>query len=172
MDANIWTIPGYKPVTMNYTRVAHPTWPMLEPKTEMVQVEPGVRVETLDWGGTGRPVLLLAGAGNKGHDFFPIIHNLTSKYHVFSMTRRGFGNSSKPSFTAQNYSADRLGDDVVAAIDALHLSRPILIGHSIAGEELSDVGSRYPRKVSARKAIGHRSAPRRSGSAPRSFERH
>ena len=30
----------------------------------------------------------------------------------------------------------------------LHIDRPVLIGHSIAGEELSSVGSRFPEKVS------------------------
>jgi pimeloyl-ACP methyl ester carboxylesterase len=47
----------------------------------------------------------------------------------------------------KNYSADQLGDDVLAVIEALKLNRPVLIGHSIAGEELSSVGTRYPDKV-------------------------
>jgi pimeloyl-ACP methyl ester carboxylesterase len=38
-----------------------------------------------------------------------------------------------------NYRADRLGDDVLAVIEALKLDRPILVGHSVAGEELSSV---------------------------------
>ncbi len=32
-------------------------------------------------------------------------------------------------------------------IDALKLVRPILVGHSIAGEELSSVGSRHPERI-------------------------
>jgi hypothetical protein len=28
-----------------------------------VSVQPGVKIETLDWGGTGRPLILIAGAG-------------------------------------------------------------------------------------------------------------
>jgi pimeloyl-ACP methyl ester carboxylesterase len=46
------------------------------------------------------------------------------------------------------YSANRLGDDVLAVIEALKLDRPLLAGHSIAGEELSSVASRQPQKVS------------------------
>jgi pimeloyl-ACP methyl ester carboxylesterase len=38
---------------------------------------------------------------------------------------------------------------VLAVVDSLKLIRPILAGHSIAGEELSSVGSRYPEKVAA-----------------------
>jgi pimeloyl-ACP methyl ester carboxylesterase len=41
-----------------------------------------------------------------------------------------------------------LGDDVLAVLDALELNRPVLVGHSIAGEELSSIGSRHPEKVS------------------------
>jgi non-heme chloroperoxidase len=55
--------------------------------------------------------------------------------------------SSKPVPAGTNYAADRLGDDVLAVIDALKLNRPVLVGHSLAGEEMSSVGSRYPRKV-------------------------
>jgi len=41
----------------------------------------------------------------------------------------------------------RLGDDVLAVLDALKLDKPVLAGHSIAGEELSSVGTRYPERV-------------------------
>jgi pimeloyl-ACP methyl ester carboxylesterase len=73
---------------------------------------------------------------------------LTASHHVYAVTRRGFGVSSAPAPTVVNYSADRLGDDVLAVIDSLKLNRPVLVGHSIAGEELSSVGSRHPEKVS------------------------
>ena len=33
-------------------------------------------------------------------------------------------------------------------MNALHIDRPVLVGHSIAGQELSSVGSRFPKKVS------------------------
>ena len=32
-------------------------------------------------------------------------------------------------------------------VDSLKLNRPVLVGHSIAREELSSIGSRYPDKV-------------------------
>src|SRR6202042_3404150 len=58
------------------------------------------------------------------------------------------GNSSNPEPTIDNYSAARLGKDVLQAIDALGLQRPILAGHSLAGEELSWIGSYHPDKIS------------------------
>jgi non-heme chloroperoxidase len=64
--------------------------------------------------------------------------------HVYGITRRGYGASGVPD---TGYSADRLGDDVREVLDALKLDRPALVGHSIAGEELSSVGSRYRERV-------------------------
>jgi pimeloyl-ACP methyl ester carboxylesterase len=112
--------------------------------TRFVAVDRDVKLEVLDWGGRGRPVVLLAGLGNTAHAFEKFAPKLTRDYHVYAITRRGFGASSHPT---SGYSADRLGDDVLAVIDALKLTRPVLAGHSISGEELSAIGSRHPEKV-------------------------
>lgn len=113
-------------------------------RQSFVNVESTVKLETLDWGGTGRPVVLLAGAGNSAHVFDEFAPKLTDRYHVYGITRRGFGNSSAPTW---GYLADSLADDVLAVLDSLGLQRPVLIGHSIAGEELSSIGSRHPERV-------------------------
>ena len=111
---------------------------------QLVTVDKDIRLEVLDWGGSGRPVVLLAGLGNTAHIFDKFAPKLTANHHVYGITRRGFGVSSAP---ATGYSADRLGDDVLAVLDSLKLDRPVLAGHSIAGEELSSVASRHPERV-------------------------
>jgi pimeloyl-ACP methyl ester carboxylesterase len=93
-------------------------------------------------------VVLLTGYGNDAHVYDQFAPKLTGAYHVYGITRRGFGASSVPTATGNAYDADRLGDDVLAVIDSLKLNKPVLVGHSIAGEELSSVGSRHPEKVS------------------------
>lgn len=103
-----------------------------------------VQLEVLDWGGSGRPLVLLAGMGNTAHIFDRLAPKLTGQFHVYGITRRGFGASSVP---PSGYSADRLADDVLAVVDALKLNRPVLAGHSVAGEELSSIGTRHPGKV-------------------------
>jgi pimeloyl-ACP methyl ester carboxylesterase len=111
---------------------------------QLVTADNNVKLEVLDWGGSGRALVLLAGLGDTAHIYDEFATKLTGTYHVYGVTRRGFGASSVPD---SGYSADRLGDDVLAVIDSLRLTRPILVGHSIAGEELSSVGSRHPEKV-------------------------
>src|SRR4051812_42696490 len=78
------------------------TWPT----TRFIQVEPGVKLEVLDWGGSGRPVVLLAGNTRTAHDFSEFAPHLATTNHVYGITRRGFGASSAP---PSGYSADRLG---------------------------------------------------------------
>jgi len=123
-------------------------WHDTSPHTvQFVTVDKEVKLEVLDWGGSGRPLVLLAGLGDTAHVFDDFVPKLTSEFHVYGITRRGFGASSAPVPTDKNYSADRLGDDVLAVLDALKLDDPLLVGHSIAGEELSSIGSRHPERV-------------------------
>lgn len=114
---------------------------------QLVQVDDNVKLEVIDWGGIGSPVVFLAGLGDTAHVFDHFAPKLISNHHVYGITRRGFGLSSVPTPIAENYGADRLGDDVVMVIKALNLNRPVLVGHSLAGEELSSIGSRFPDKI-------------------------
>lgn len=122
-----------------------PNWRDPSPhRAQFVVVEPNVRLEVLDWGGSGPPLVLLAGAGNTAHVFDDLAPKLTAVAHVYGITRRGFGASSAPPL---GYSANQLGNDVLAVLDGLRLDRPVLAGHSIAGEEMSSIGTRHPERV-------------------------
>lgn len=125
--------------------VAH-ALPAQRPTATFVSVQKDVALEVLDWGGSGIPVVLLAGRGQTAHSFETFAPRLAAFYHVYGITRRGYGASSKPPV---GYLADRLADDVLAVVDSLHLIKPVLAGHSLAGEELSSIGSRHPDKVAA-----------------------
>ena len=114
---------------------------------QFVSVEENVKLEVLDWGGSGQPMIFLAGMGDTAHVFDKFAPKFTAKHHVYGITRRGFGDSSKPVPDNGNYMSDRLGDDVLAVMSHLKIDRPVLVGHSMAGEELSSIGSRFPERV-------------------------
>jgi non-heme chloroperoxidase len=78
--------------------------------------------------------VLLAGGGDTAHVFDDFAPKLTSAAHVYAVTRRGFGESG---FSTTQSAVDQLGIDLLAALDALKLKRPVLVGHLIAGEEMS-----------------------------------
>jgi len=122
-----------------------PAWKDSSPHTtRFVTVDKRVRLEVLDWGGSGRPLVLLAGGGDTAHVFDDFAPKLTPNFHVYGITRRGFGESG---FSPEGYGADRLGDDVLAVLDSLKLIRPVLVGHSLGGEELSSLATRHPNRV-------------------------
>ncbi len=113
-------------------------------RSDSVTTDEGVRLEVLDWGGSGRPLVLLAGGGNTAHVFDDFAPKLAASFHVYGITRRGFGAST---FVALEGGANRLGQDVLAVIDALKLDRPVLAGHSFGGAELSAVANSRPNRI-------------------------
>src|SRR6266498_2971267 len=54
--------------------------------TRFVTVDRNVKLEVLDWGGSGRPVLLLAGLGNTAHVFDALAGKLAASYRVYGLT--------------------------------------------------------------------------------------
>jgi non-heme chloroperoxidase len=115
-----------------------------EHSVQFVKVEDGVQLEVLDWGGTGRPLVLLAGLGWTAHVFDDFAPKLNGSYHVYGITRRGYGASSKP---ASGYTEQRLTDDDLRVFDALKLVAPIVMGHSISGNELSTLGIHHYDRI-------------------------
>jgi non-heme chloroperoxidase len=112
---------------------------------QFITVDKDVKLEVLDWGGSGRPVVLLAGSGNTAHAFDGFAEKLTGNGHVYGITRRGFGASSHPD---TGYTDQRLADDVLRVLDILNIGAPILVGHSIAGSELTTLGAKHSDRLS------------------------
>lgn len=109
-----------------------------------VTVQRGVRVHYLDFGGTGPALLLLPGIGNTAHAYDDFAAGLTDRFHVYAITRRGFGESSHPS---RGYDMPRLVDDIRIVMDSLRLRRVELVGHSFAGQEMTHFARKYPARV-------------------------
>ena len=113
-------------------------------QTKFVKGSTGNKLEVLDWGGRGKPILFLSGLSNSAHIFVDFAPKFTDRFQVYAMTRRGFGASE---LTTNGYSIDTLANDVLAVVNALQLDKVILIGHSIAGDEISKFASSYPDRV-------------------------
>lgn len=107
---------------------------------KFVEVEQGINLEVLDWGGTGRSIILLPGSGNTAHIYDDFAPKLTSFGHIYGITRRGFGASSHPD---TGYTEQRLAEDVLSVMRELKIIKPVLIGHSMSGEELTWLGNQH-----------------------------
>lgn len=114
--------------------------------TKLIQVEPGIKLEVIDWGGSGIPIVFLAGLGHTAHVFDEFAPQLTNKYHVFGITRRGFGESSQPD---SGYSVPTLVEDIHNVIDSLGVGKVVMVGHSLGGDEMTLLARKYAADVRA-----------------------
>jgi non-heme chloroperoxidase len=128
----------------NTTAAETATWHDPSPhRITFVTVDNGVKLEVLDWGGNGRAVVLLAGY-QTAHEYDDIAPKLTAFCHVYGITRRGFGASSRPD---SGYTAQRSAEDVLQVLDALKLDHPVLAGHSFGGEDLFTIEAQHSTLV-------------------------
>lgn len=109
-----------------------------------VTIDKDVQLEVLDWGGMGRAIVLLAGSGNTAHVFDDFAPKLTDCCHVYGITRRGFGASSQP---ASGYDDQRLANDVLKVLESMNIKAPVLVGHSMAGGELTTLGNQHSDRL-------------------------
>lgn len=113
---------------------AQTPWVNPSPHTQrFVQVGSNATVEVLDWGGSGRPLVLLAQLGQTAHIYDEWAPTLARTHRVVGVTRRGYGASS----TGGAFSMEELATDILRVLDAQDLQGPVLVGNGFAGEEMS-----------------------------------
>ena len=116
-------------------------------RSGFVTVKGGVKLHYLEWtgaGGGGEVVVMLAGLGNDATIFDTFAPKFADRFRVYALTRRGFGASDKP---ATGYDVATRVEDVRGFLDARGIRRVSLVGHSIAGDELTAFASAYPERV-------------------------
>jgi pimeloyl-ACP methyl ester carboxylesterase len=113
------------------------------PKIGFVTVN-GIKLHYLDWSGSGDTILFLSGFNDTAHVYDQFAPRFTDRFHVICLTRRGVGESDKPK---DGYDTITRVEDIRQFLDSLRISKVTLIGHSMAGDELTLFASRYPQRV-------------------------
>ncbi|WP_439468492.1 alpha/beta fold hydrolase [Blastomonas fulva] len=115
--------------------------------TAEISVAPELNLEVKDWGGAGPTLVLLAGFGGSASDFDQFALNFIDQYRVIAISRRGFGGSSQPEPSVSNYTPEQLAADVIAVLDNFEISKAFIAGHSVAGQELSEIALQHSERV-------------------------
>lgn len=89
----------------------------------------GLKLQYVDWGGSGDVVLFLPGLGASAHHFDSFAPQFTGNFRVLGLTRRGQGLSDKPS---AGYDTATLAEDINGFLDVMRIQSVSLIAHSIA----------------------------------------
>jgi pimeloyl-ACP methyl ester carboxylesterase len=125
---------------------SQPAQPWRDPSPHQVRwvtVDSSVRVEVLDWGGSGPPVVL-RGCYLSAHVYDEFAPKLTSQFRVYGITRRGIGASDRP---ATGYAVQRSADDLREVLDALGLQKSLVLGTSCAGQVQTVFASQHPDRL-------------------------
>jgi N-formylmaleamate deformylase len=101
----------------------------------------GINIHYTRTGGSKPPLILLHGLTANGACWAALAHAIEVDYDVIMPDARGHGKSSVPEY---GYRYEDHANDVVGLIEALRLSTPILIGHSMGGLVAAVVASRNP----------------------------
>ncbi len=132
-----------------------------------VELSTGVTLSYLEQGSRhGEPVIFLHGYSDSHRSFDLNLPSLSRRYHVYALDQRGHGDSSKP---ACCYRQSDFANDVIAFMNALHIGRATLVGHSMGSLIAHKVASEWPGRIEKLVLIG--SGPTLAGNeAALSFE--
>jgi pimeloyl-ACP methyl ester carboxylesterase len=111
-------------------------------KWRALDTKKGTRCRVLE-GGSGAPLVFLHGAGGLLADN-PFLDQLAQRYHVFAPEWPGYGESTGEELLEDMLDFALHGWDLV---DALGLSRPHMIGHSMGGMIAAEMACLAPRDV-------------------------
>jgi sulfatase modifying factor 1 len=103
----------------------------------------GVRLQYLDWGGSGPPVILVHGLADNPYAFDDLVPGLTDRFHVVAYSRRGSPGSDEKG----PYDVSTLTEDLRSLMDALGISKANLIGASAGGDEVTEMAIKHPERV-------------------------
>ena len=94
--------------------------------------------------GSGQPVILIHGNGLSHGQWKYNIGPLSRSYKVFAPDLPGFGLSDKPEV---NYGVSYYVEFLRSFIGELHISKPVMIGHSMGGAVAAGFAAKYPQEV-------------------------
>ena len=108
-----------------------------------------VRLRATRWPGTGVPVLLLHGLASTRR-FWDLVAPRLAGLPVLALDQRGHGDSDRP---AGPYDGATVAQDALTALDALGLSRVVVVGHSWGASTALRLAAEHGERVLAVVAV-------------------
>ena len=126
-----------------------------------VALPTGATLQFAEQGNRAGPVLLcLHGYTDSWKSYARAMPEISRRYRILSVTLRGFGDASKPE---TGYAGADFTADLVALMDALHISKATVIGHSMGSFIAQQLAFTHPERVEALVLIGSAPKPDNEG---------
>jgi pimeloyl-ACP methyl ester carboxylesterase len=105
----------------------------------------------------GSPVVLIHGYTDNARDWVPLVPYLSSKLHLILVDLRGHGQSSKPECC---YTRLDFAYDIELLLDALHVQRADIVGHSLGSIIAQTFAEFWPERTGRVVLISSTGGPR------------
>jgi pimeloyl-ACP methyl ester carboxylesterase len=110
-----------------------------------VALPDGVKLAYVSWGDpAGKPVVLIHGYTDNALDWVPLLPYLTKTDRLIVVDIRGHGKSSKPECC---YTRFDLAYDIKLLLDALHIPKADIVGHSMGSFIAQTLAEFWPEQV-------------------------
>lgn len=100
---------------------------------------------------TGLTFIFIHGLGSSQNYYHAVIPHLTSTHRCITLDTYG---SARSPYTDEPISIPGIAGDVIGVLDALGIARAAVVGHSMGGLVVTELGARYPDRVQGVVAIG------------------
>ena len=101
----------------------------------------GINLHYRDWGGSGRPIVLLHGLASSCHIWDLVAPQLAEDFAVIAVDQRGHGLTDK---LESGYDFSTVGRDLLGVINARNLERPVIVGHSWGADVALEFAVAHP----------------------------
>lgn len=98
----------------------------------------------------GLTLVFVHGLGSSQNYYFPVIPHLTSHRCI---TLDTYGAARSP-YTNDRISIPGIAEDIVSVLDTLKIATAVVVGHSMGGLVVTELGARYLDRVQGVVAIG------------------
>ena len=105
----------------------------------------GLSFHYRDWGGRGKPIVLLHGLASTSHIWSRTAPILSKQFRTLALDQRGHGQSIKAN---SGYDFATITDDLASFIAKTGIPRPIIVGHSWGGNVALQFAADHSRAIS------------------------
>jgi pimeloyl-ACP methyl ester carboxylesterase len=133
-------------------------------RKQLVLLPNGQHLAYIDMGDRqGPPVVLIHGYTDNARDWVPLIPYLSKKFRLIVVDIRGHGRSDKPECC---YARIDFAYDIRLLLDALHIDKADVVGHSLGSMITQVLAEEWPQRVRKVVLISSTAGPR-PGSPPK-----
>ncbi len=114
---------------------------------KFVSLSTGIRMEYVEQGkaaADGVPVIFLHGVTDSWRSFERVLPLLPRRFHVFALSQRGHGDSSR---STSGYRFADMSADLLAVMDAMGLDTAVIVGHSMGASVAQRFVIDHPARV-------------------------